>query len=134
MLCLDSKRSAENPQIANHLASRQKTKSLPMKNRNNSEPQTPADLLNDLRTLVIEAEKMLESSVSEHTGEALAALRTRYAAAQERFGDLYTSAKKNVTAGAKYTDETIRANPYQSIAIAAGVGLLVGVLVGRRNQ
>ena len=105
-----------------------------MKNHRASAPQTPADLLNDLRTLVVDAEKMLESSVSEHTDEAMSALRTRYAAAQERVGELYTSAKKNVTAGAKYTDETIRANPYQSIAIAAGVGLLVGVLVGRRSS
>ncbi len=105
-----------------------------MKNRNASEAHTPADLLNDLRTLVVEAEKMMESSVTEHTGEAVNALRARYDAAQERLGVLYTSAKKNVTAGAKYTDETIRANPYQSIAIAAGVALLVGVLIGRRNQ
>lgn len=103
-----------------------------MKNRNASDAQTPADLLNDLRTLVVEAEKMMGAAVSEHTADAMAALRARYEAAQERFGELYESARKNVTAGAKYTDETIRANPYQSIAIAAGVGLLVGVLVGRR--
>jgi ElaB/YqjD/DUF883 family membrane-anchored ribosome-binding protein len=105
-----------------------------MKNRHASAAQTPADLLNDLRTLVVDAEKMIEASVSEHTDEAMSALRTRYAAAQERVGELYDSAKKNVTAGAKYTDETIRANPYQSIAIAAGVGLLVGVLIGRRSS
>jgi ElaB/YqjD/DUF883 family membrane-anchored ribosome-binding protein len=106
-----------------------------MKNRNNaSDSQTPEALLNDLRTLVLEAEKMMGASVSEHTGEAMAALRTRYADAQERLGELCTSARKNVVAGAKYTDETIRANPYQSIAIAAGVGLLVGVLVGRRSS
>ena len=107
---------------------------ITMKNRHNPDPQTPADLLNDLRTLVLDAEKMVGASVSEHTGEAVDALRARYAAAQERLGELYASAKKNVTAGAKYTDETIRANPYQSIAIAAGVGLLVGILVGRRSN
>ena len=106
-----------------------------MKNRTNaSDPQTPEALLNDLRALVIEAEKMMGAAVSEHTDDAMDALRTRYAAAQERVGEIYESAKKNVTAGAKYTDETIRANPYQSIAIAAGVGLLVGVLVGRRSS
>ena len=37
-------------------------------------------------------------------------------------------------AGAKYTDETIRENPYQSMAVAAGLGLLVGVLIGRRSK
>jgi len=99
-----------------------------------SAPQSPSELLNDLRTLVVDAEKMLESSVSEHTDEAVSALRSRYEAASERMGEIYASARKNVTAGAKYTDQTIRANPYQSIAIAAGVGLLVGVLIGRRNS
>lgn len=105
-----------------------------MKNRHASDTSTPADLLNDLRTLVVEAEQMLESSVTEHTGEAMAALRARYEAAQERLGVLYAGARKNVIAGAKCTDEAIRANPYQSIAIAAGVGLLVGMLVSRRGQ
>ncbi len=107
---------------------------LPMKNRNASESPTAADVLNVIRILVVDAEKMMESSVSEHTGEAMAALRARYDAAQERLGALYSSAKKNVVAGAKCTDEAIRENPYQSIAIAAGVGLLVGVLLGRRSK
>jgi len=105
-----------------------------MKNRNLPDTQTPAELLSDLRTLVLEAEKMMEGSVSEHTADAMASLRSRYAAAQERFGEFYASARKNVAAGAKYTDEAIRANPYQSIAIATGVGLLVGILLGRRSS
>jgi len=105
-----------------------------MKNNTASSPQTPKDLLNDLHTLVAEAEKMMGDSISEHTEDAVSALRARYDAAQERFSDLYAGARKRVVAGAKYTDETIRANPYQSIAIAAGVGLLVGVLLGRRSK
>jgi ElaB/YqjD/DUF883 family membrane-anchored ribosome-binding protein len=105
-----------------------------MKNNTATSPQTPKDLLNDLHTLVAEAEKMMGDSISEHTEDAVSALRARYDAAQERFSDLYAGARKRVVAGAKYTDETIRANPYQSIAIAAGVGLLVGVLLGRRSK
>jgi ElaB/YqjD/DUF883 family membrane-anchored ribosome-binding protein len=105
-----------------------------MKNNNETTAQTPKDLLNDLHTLVAEAEKMMGDSLSEHTGDAVSALRVRFDAAQERFADLYAGARKRVVAGAKYTDETIRANPYQSIAIAVSVGLLVGVLVGRRSK
>jgi ElaB/YqjD/DUF883 family membrane-anchored ribosome-binding protein len=105
-----------------------------MKNNNDSTTQTPQDLVNELRTLVVEAEKMMGDSLSEHTGEAASALRSRFESAQQRFSELYVGARKKVVAGAKYTDETIRANPYQSIAIAAGVGLLVGVLVGRRRD
>jgi len=104
-----------------------------MKN-NNESVQTPKELLAELQSLVIEAEKMMGASLTEHTEEAMSALRTRFNAAQERLGNLYDGAKQRVAAGAKCTDEAIRANPYQSLAIAAGVGLLVGVLVGRRNK
>ena len=104
-----------------------------MKNNQDS-AHTPKELLQDLQALVAEAETMMTASVSEHSSEALDTLRTRFHAAQERFSDLYEGARKKVVAGAKCTDETIRANPYQSIAIAAGVGLLVGVLLGRRTK
>jgi len=105
-----------------------------MKNRNSSDVQTPEALLNDLRTLVTEAEKMIGASVSEHTADAMSALRSRYEAASERMGEIYDGAKTRVVAGAKCTDEAIRANPYQSLAIALGAGLLIGVLLGRRSK
>lgn len=105
-----------------------------MKNKNSPVAQTPQDLLHDLQALVADAEKMIGDSVGEHTTDAVASLRARFEAAQERFGDLYDGARQRVVAGAKYTDETIRANPYQSIAIAAGVGLLVGLLIGRQSS
>jgi ElaB/YqjD/DUF883 family membrane-anchored ribosome-binding protein len=104
-----------------------------MKN-NQDTAHTPKELLGELQALVAEAETMMSDSVSEHTEDALDSLRARFSAAQERFSDLYEGARKKVIAGAKYTDETIRENPYQSIAIAAGVGLLVGVLLGRRSK
>jgi len=104
-----------------------------MKN-NKATSHTPKELLHDLQALVVEAETMLTDSASEHSGEAVDSLRARFTDAQERFSEIYEGAKKKVVAGAKCTDETIRANPYQSIAIAAGVGLLIGVLVGRRSK
>jgi len=104
-----------------------------MKN-NKSTAQTPKDLLNDLQALVAEAEKMMGDSLSEHTADAVSALRSRYDAASERMGEMYEGARKRVVAGAKCTDEAIRENPYQSMAIAAGVGLVIGVLLGRRSK
>ena len=104
-----------------------------MKNNKNT-AQTPKELLNDLQTLVAEAEKMMGESISEHTSDAVSALRERYDAAQERLSDLYEGAKTRVVAGAKCTDTAIRENPYQALAIAAGVGLLAGVLLGRRSK
>ncbi len=95
--------------------------------------QSPKDLLDDLHTLVTEAEKVLAETNSTHAGETMAALRSRLDSAQARLSELYSTAKQRTIAGAKFTDETIRSNPYQSIAVAAGVGLLVGILLGRRK-
>ena len=105
-----------------------------MKNNKQTAPHTPKELLTELKALVAEAEHMIGDSIGETTDEAVGALRTRYEAMQERMSELYDGAKKKVVAGARYTDETIRENPYQSIAIAAGGGLLVGVLLGRRSS
>ena len=104
-----------------------------MKN-NKDTAQTPKELLNDLHALVADAEKMMGDSISEHTADAVSALRSRYDAAQERLSDIYEGTKTRVVAGAKCTDTAIRENPYQALAIAAGVGLLVGVLLGRRSK
>lgn len=101
---------------------------------NHKSAQTPKELLNDLHALVADAEKMVGSSITEHTADAVAALRSRYDAAQERFLDMYEGARTRVVAGAKSTDAAIRANPYQALAIAAGVGLLAGVLLSRRSK
>ena len=104
-----------------------------MKN-NKQTAQSPKDLLDELRTLVSDAEKMVGDTVDENSEQVMGALRQRYEAAQERLGEVYENARKKITQGAKYTDETIRENPYQSIAVAAGLGLLVGVLLGRRGK
>lgn len=104
-----------------------------MKNNKSTVTHTPRELLGEMQALVVEAEKMIGESVSETSEEAMGALHTRYAAMQERMSEIYDSAKKKVVAGAKYTDTTIRENPYQAMAVAAGLGILVGVLLGRRS-
>lgn len=105
-----------------------------MKNKTENTAQTPKELLNDLHTLVQEAETMMGDSLSEHTADAVSALRSRFEAAQVRLADLLAQTRTKVVAGARRTDEAIRANPYQAMAIALGAGLLVGVLLGRRGK
>lgn len=107
-----------------------------MKTEDNRTAQTSEDLLNDLRALVAEVENVLGRTPPGacDCDATLAELRQRFGAAQERLAGLYAGAKQTVATGAKRTDEAIRANPYQSIAIALGIGLLAGVLVGRRSS
>ncbi len=104
-----------------------------MSSHSNSSP-TPKDLLHDLQNLVSDAEKMITDTVTENHAEAVEALRARFDAAQTRLVELGANAKKQVVAGARHADESIRANPYQAIAIAAGVGLLMGIALGRGSK
>ena len=105
-----------------------------MKNNTHTVTHTPKDLLSELQALGAEAKTLMSESLSENSAEAMANLRVRFEAAQEKFAEVYDGTKKKVIAGAQYTDETIRENPYQAIAIALGVGVLLGVVVGRRTK
>lgn len=104
-----------------------------MNNRTNIQEKemVPDEVIAELRALVAEAEKIIAQSGSAPS--VLSGLKERFDRAQHRLGDLTDEARKRVVAGAKVTDETIREHPYQSIAVALGAGLLVGVLLGRRS-
>jgi ElaB/YqjD/DUF883 family membrane-anchored ribosome-binding protein len=106
-----------------------------MKNhRHTATAQSPKELLTELQALVADAEKMVADSAGEASEGVMDALRSRYEAMQDRISDLYDGARRKVVSGVRYTDTTIRENPYQALAVAAGVGLLVGVLLGRRTK
>ena len=100
----------------------------------NAASHTPKELLAELQALAVEAKTMMSDSISENSAEALAGLRARFDAAHEKFGEIYEGTKKKVIAGAHYTDAAVRENPYQAVAIALGVGVLLGVIVGRRSK
>ena len=102
-----------------------------MKDNSKTSAATHKQLLDDLHTLVADAEKIMGT---EHSDDVLTTLRARFDVAQERLSDFYTNTRKKVVEGAKYTDEAIRSNPYQAVAIAAGVGLVIGLLVSRRSK
>lgn len=104
-----------------------------MKKRNGTTAESPQQLVSQLRSLLTEAEEMVGHSAGEFVGEKAEAMRERFQAAQERLHELYDTAQEKVTYGAKQADKTIRAHPYESLAIAAGVGLLIGALLRRNN-
>jgi ElaB/YqjD/DUF883 family membrane-anchored ribosome-binding protein len=106
-----------------------------MKNRNDtSTAETPEQLIEHISRLMSEAEAMITGPVTDQAGGRLAEIRNRLESARERLTDAYGQARKQVVAGAKYTDETIRTHPYQSLAIALGVGVLLGALIRRGSS
>ena len=88
-------------------------------------------LVEDLRVLSHDAEAMLRETAGQ-TGEKVTELRDRLAASLESAKATYRRLEEKAVAGAKAADATIRDHPYESIGVAFGVGLLIGVLVGRR--
>jgi len=105
-----------------------------MKTSHTASTEKSGKFLTDLRSLVSDAERLIGESEGGENADNGSSLRERFEAVQERFTDIYSDAKRRIVDGGKQTDRAIRENPYQSLAITAGVALLVGVLIGRRSR
>ena len=89
----------------------------------------------DLNELSSDADEMMQATAGQ-TGEKMRELRNRFSSALDTAKTTYHKVQEKTVASAKVADKTIREHPYQSIGIAAGVafglGLLIGVLAGRK--
>jgi ElaB/YqjD/DUF883 family membrane-anchored ribosome-binding protein len=83
--------------------------------------------------VVTDTEQLLKS-VSAVGGEKAQALRAtieeNLKSARERLTQLEEAALVRTRAAAKATDEYVHGHPWQSIAIAAGIAAILGVVVG----
>jgi ElaB/YqjD/DUF883 family membrane-anchored ribosome-binding protein len=73
-----------------------------------------------------------QETVKETAGQLAERARNFGTAAKQSAQATYEAAQEKVVAGAKVTDQAIRANPYASLGIAFGCGLLIGWLVKRK--
>ncbi|MDB6022542.1 MAG: protein ElaB [Pedosphaera sp.] len=85
----------------------------------------------DLGELAENAHNLM-SATADVTGEKVSEARKRLAAALENGKEMYGRVRDQAIEGAKAADQTVRENPYQAIAIAVGVGAIIGYLVARR--
>ena len=92
-------------------------------------------LMSDLRVVIADAEELLRMTADE-AGEAAIDIRSRVQArmtqARADLLALQEAAVAKAKAAGYATDEFVHENPWKSIGIAAGVGMLLGLLVGRR--
>ncbi|HEX7116136.1 MAG TPA: DUF883 family protein [Steroidobacter sp.] len=96
---------------------------------------TAEQLVSDLKTVIHDAEALLRAT-SNQTGERIQEVRARaeesLKAARARLSALEDEALKRARELADVTDDYVRTNPWQSVGIAAGIGLLLGLLLGRK--
>lgn len=91
-------------------------------------------LMQDLQNVVADAEELLRATANQ-TGERVAAARERIeenlVVAKERLAAAERVVIEKTKQAATATDEYVHDNPWQAIGVAAGVGLLVGMLITR---
>lgn len=95
-------------------------------------PKVDAIIAN-IAQLMDEAEQMLSDSTSHHAEHQVALLRARCDSVQTRLAALYRRTGEALAARARRTDQTIRAHPYESLAVAFGAGVLFGLVITRRD-
>lgn len=92
-------------------------------------------LATDLRNVIHDAEELLKMSASDVGAEATALrdrVRGRLVHAKDSLLHLQETAVIRAKAAGRKADDYVHDHPWPSIGVAAGVGLLVGLLIGRR--
>ena len=96
-----------------------------------SEEVTKEKLVNDLKIVASDAEELIKATADD-LGERTRAARARLTTALEKAKESCRKWQEKAVEGAKATDKVIRDNPYQSIGIAFGLGLVIGLLIRRK--
>ena len=93
-------------------------------------------LLNDLNAVIKDAEELLHNS-EQQAGEGFKSARAKFESTLRNAKRQVVHVEEMVVAktkeAAKATDVYVKENPWQSVGIAAGVGLLLGMLIGRNK-
>lgn len=92
-------------------------------------------LVSDMKVVVSDAEEILRATAGV-AGEKMGDLRERIGErlrdAKLRIADAEAALVYRTKAAARATDDYVNENPWQAVGIAAGIGLLLGIIIGRR--
>jgi len=96
-----------------------------------AEEQIQDQAFSGLHVLIQESEKMPKSSGSL-VGEKADTLRGQISQKLQQARDSVTSVRSRTLPAVEATQTYIGGHPWQTVAISAGFGLVVGLLLGRR--
>ncbi|MBV4476016.1 DUF883 family protein [Pseudomonas sp. B2M1-30] len=96
-----------------------------------AEDQIKDQVFSELQALIQESEKLLNSSASL-VGEEAETLRGQIAQKLQQALDSVSSVRERTKPAVDATETYIGGHPWQTVAISAGFGLVVGLLLGRR--
>ena len=92
-------------------------------------------LVSDVKVVVADAEEILRATAGV-AGDKMGDLRERIGErlrdAKLRLADAEAALVDRTKAAARATDDFVHENPWRAVGVAAAVGLLLGVIIGRR--
>lgn len=92
-------------------------------------------LINEFKEVVSDAEALLKATANT-SGEKIAEVRAKAEKslniAKAKLADAQDEMLAKTKAAAKVTDVYVHENPWRSIGFAASIGVVIGLLIGRR--
>lgn len=96
---------------------------------------TKAELVEEFKAVIADAEALIKAT-AQHGGEKVDQLRaqaeTSLASAKLKLDDLHEDLIEKGREAVKVTDDYVQENPWKAVGIAAGIGLVIGLLISRR--
>lgn len=96
---------------------------------------TKHQLVEEFNSVVAETEQLLKSVASaggQNAGALHATVEQSLANAKDRLRNLQATSTEQAHAAAQATDKYVHENPWQIIGVAAGLGMVIGMMLGRR--
>jgi ElaB/YqjD/DUF883 family membrane-anchored ribosome-binding protein len=96
---------------------------------------TTRKLMDDLRSVVADAEMLMSATAHDASDKAREARKRATESVEQaraRLDELEDELKRRAKAAADDANRYVRDNPWQSIGIAAAVGVVIGLILGRR--
>lgn len=106
-----------------------------MSNNLQSTTVTKEQLINDFKVVIADAEALIRATAGQGS-EAVSNLRVKaeesLAVAKVKLAEAQDAAIEKGKIAAQATDDYVHENPWHAVGVAAGVGLVIGLLIGRR--
>ena len=92
-------------------------------------------LIGEFKSLMADAEALIKAT-EDHPSETLSSIRSKaletLAGAKESLSTVEGNLLERAKGAAEGADDFVHRNPWEAVGVAAGLGLLIGLFVGRR--
>jgi ElaB/YqjD/DUF883 family membrane-anchored ribosome-binding protein len=96
---------------------------------------TKEKLIADVRLVIADTEELLRATAGQ-AGDKIAEIRARtqdrLAAAKIKLAEAEAVVVDKAKQAGRVADDYVHDNPWRSVGVAAGIGFIVGLLIGRR--